>query len=179
MEANAIPIKQANEAGAWYTHRWPWLLAAGPAAVVVAASFTAYLAVTRQDAMVVDDYYKEGKAINQDLRRDREAARLGMHAGLKYDPANGRLSGKIESKATPVTGPLQVNLMHSTLPERDLHLLAVADPDGKFSIALPMLERAQWQVLVENPGHKWRLTGTWTWPKEQGIALAPMMEPAD
>lgn len=38
----------------WYRHRWPWLLMAGPAVVVVAGVFTAWLAISRADALVAD-----------------------------------------------------------------------------------------------------------------------------
>ena len=62
----------------WWRQRWPWLLMAGPAIVIVAGVYTGYLAFTRQDALVVGDYYKQGKAINQDLRRDRAATALGL-----------------------------------------------------------------------------------------------------
>ena len=38
----------------WYREPWPWLLMAGPAIVVVAGLFTAYLAVTSFDGFAVD-----------------------------------------------------------------------------------------------------------------------------
>ena len=50
---------------------------AGPATVVVAGLITAWLAFHGEDGLVVDDYYKQGLAINQTLgRRDASA-----HAG--------------------------------------------------------------------------------------------------
>ena len=47
--------------------RWPWLLASGPAIVVVASLATAWLAATRADPVVADDYYKLGLTINRRL----------------------------------------------------------------------------------------------------------------
>ena len=67
-----------KEVAPWYRHRWPWLLMLGPFAVVVAGFVTMWISFTGADALVVDDYYKQGKAINQDLRRDRVAATLGL-----------------------------------------------------------------------------------------------------
>jgi len=46
---------------------WPWLLAAGPVLVVVASLLTAWLAATRSDNVVADDYYKLGLTINRRL----------------------------------------------------------------------------------------------------------------
>jgi hypothetical protein len=47
--------------------RWPWLLAAGPALVVVASVATAVIAASGSDGLVADDYYKLGLTINRRL----------------------------------------------------------------------------------------------------------------
>ena len=62
----------------WYREPWPWLLMAGPALVVVAGLTTAWIAVTHEDGLVADDYYKRGLAINQELRRDSAAVSLDV-----------------------------------------------------------------------------------------------------
>ena len=155
----------------WYTHRWPWLLMLGPAVVAVAGIATSYVAFTSQDALVVGDYYKKGKAINQDLRRDRAAAAIGLALDLRYDAAEGLLRGRIGS-ARPLAGEtLSVRLQHATQPARDMVLLARPDADGNFSVALPMLERSRWQVLVEGRNRDWRLEGAWQWPAEREVAI--------
>ena len=58
---SAIPsiIDRVNSSKPWYLHRWPWRLMMGPFLVVIAATYTGWIAFTRQDAMVVDDYYKQ------------------------------------------------------------------------------------------------------------------------
>ena len=38
----------------WYRHRWPWILMAGPAIVVVAGIATAVIAVATADTIVTD-----------------------------------------------------------------------------------------------------------------------------
>jgi len=155
----------------WYAHRWPWLLMIGPVTVVVAGIYTGWLAFSRPDALVVDDYYKQGKAINQDLRRDRVAAGMGLSLDLRYDPAAGRLNGRLLGYGKPISGPVQVRLIHSTRPERDINLTAQPDQTGTFSIALPLLERARWQVLMEDTQRDWRLSGTWMWPQETTVEI--------
>jgi len=155
----------------WYTHRWPWLLMMGPALVAVAGIATCYVAFTGQDALVVGDYYKQGKAINQDLRRDRAAAALGLSAGFRYDAAEGMLRGHIGS-SKPLSGEtLSIRLQHATQPARDMVLLARPDANGDFSVALPMLERSRWQVLVEGKKRDWRLEGSWQWPAEREVSI--------
>ena len=155
----------------WYRHRWPWLLMIGPALVVLAGAYTTWLAVKSSDALVVDDYYKQGKAINQDLRRDRVASQLKMGAELAYDPAAGRLLGKLSGDPAARSGAIHLRLVHSTQPEKDQSFLLKPDPQGHFSAALPMLEIARWNVLVENESREWRLLGTWKWPQDKTITI--------
>src|SRR4051812_48896162 len=102
----------------WYSHRWPWFLMAGPLFVIVGGSFAGWLAISRPDAMVVDDYYKQGKAINQDLRRDHVASALRLQADLAYAPAAGRIEGAIASAGQPLPGRLHLYLAHPTQPAK-------------------------------------------------------------
>jgi len=66
----------------WYRNRWPWLLMAGPAIVVVAALATAWLAWSTDDGVVADDYYKRGLVINKQLARSDRGEALGLGAVL-------------------------------------------------------------------------------------------------
>src|SRR5581483_9374695 len=54
---------------------WPWLLAAGPALVVVASLATAWIAFRHDDALVAADYYKLGLLINRRLAASPPPAR--------------------------------------------------------------------------------------------------------
>ncbi|PQP02188.1 cytochrome oxidase assembly protein [Massilia phosphatilytica] len=146
-----------NGATPWYTHRWPWLLMLGPATVLAGGAYVAWLAARHPDALVVDDYYKQGKAINQDLRRDRAATKLGLALRAEYDPRAGTLAGRLTGPAAPFT----VYLAHPTLPQRDLRVFVRPAPDGSFSVALPVLERTHWQVAVEGALRDWRLAKGW------------------
>src|SRR5688500_11075293 len=109
----------------WYAQRWPWLLMLGPTLVILAGSFTIWIAFSHQDAMVVDDYYKQGKAINQDLRRDRAATALGLSASWRYDAAAGKLNGTLLSFGAPAAGKVQIHFSHATQPEKDFKVEAV------------------------------------------------------
>ncbi len=155
----------------WYTHRWPWLLMLGPAIVVVAGSYTGYLAYSNPDPLVVGDYYKRGKAINQDLRRDRVATERAMAVALDYDAAAGQLNGTIHSGAAASGEALVLRLSHATLPQKDLHFVVQPDAQGTFSLALPMLERSRWQVVVEGDKRDWRLEGHWAWPAQRAVEI--------
>lgn len=155
----------------WYKHRWPWLLMLGPAIVVVAGVNLGIIAYRGQDAMVVDDYYKQGKAINQDLRRDRAAAAMRLAFDARYDPASEKLAGTLTSGGQPLAAPFSIHLAHATQPGKDRKLEVVPDGEGRFSVALPKLERARWQVAVEGGKRDWRLAAAWHWPRETALSI--------
>jgi hypothetical protein len=161
-----------EEAQAWYRHRWPWLLMAGPAAVLVAGFITMWISFSGADALVVDDYYKQGKAINQDLRRDQAAAALGLSASVSYDAAGGVLSGQLAG--APNVRAVKLLLVHPTVPAKDLRFSVQLSRSGMFSVALPLLERAHWQVQMEDTGRDWRLHGNWSWPEQRSIHIQPL-----
>ena len=168
---HSAPTLKLRTAAPWYAQRWPWLLMLGPIVVIVAGIITGWLAYTRQDAMVVDDYYKRGKAINQDLRRDRVASAMRLSFEARYDAAKGVLRGELTTFGKPVTTPFRISLAHSTLPEKDMVLEAVPDAQGHFAVALPMLERARWQVAVEGGQGGWRLASELRWPAQQSVRI--------
>lgn len=157
--------------GPWYAQRWPWLLMLGPALVIVAGIVTGWLAWSRQDAMVVGDYYKKGKAINQELRRDRVASAMRLSLSARYDAAAGVLRGELTSFGKPLAVPFRLSLAHSTQPEKDIVLDTVPDAQGRFTLPLPGLARARWQVVAEGGERSWRLGSVWQWPAQQDIVI--------
>lgn len=171
MRTNIRSRMTPTVARPWYLHRWPWLIMLGPAVVVVAGIHTTWVAFTQQDALVVDDYYKEGKVINQDLSRDRIAADMRLQATLRYDPAAGTLSGTVNGLGDAATGKLTIKLVHSTQPEKDINLQAIPDRDGAFQVALPMFDIARWQVLIESERRDWRLHQVWDYPKQRSVSI--------
>ncbi|MDQ9170511.1 FixH family protein [Oxalobacteraceae bacterium R-40] len=169
MQTVSASLDKNQDMRPWYAHRWPWLLMLGPVAVILAGIHTTMIAFAAQDALVVDDYYKQGKAINMDLRRDRVAADMRLEMDMSYDAAkgvvNGSLSGLQNNEA------ILLSLVHSTQPEKDIKLRVQPDAQGRFSATVPMLDIARWQVLVENEQRDWRLLGSWNWPQERRIAI--------
>ncbi len=171
MTTTFLPADAGHDGGPWYTHRWPWLVMSGPAAVVVAASFSGWLAFSRQDQMVVDDYYNQGLLINQDIRRDTAASALGLAFHGHYNPATERFDGTLTSLGRPIGGTVQIGLRHATDPRKDRNVLARVSPNGSFSVLLPLLEKSRWSVVVIDQRRSWRLAGIWQWPQTGDVTL--------
>jgi hypothetical protein len=149
----------------WYRERWPWILMAGPAIVVVAGLFTAWLAIRSDDGLVVDDYYKQGLAINQTLGRSDAAGRLGMAAELRL--TDGRIRVLLGGAAGP--GALTLRLVHPTRSGTDQSLALAATAPGVYEGWLPPLQPGRWHVLLE--ARDWRLTGDWVLPAAGALTL--------
>lgn len=164
-----IPLRTAPQP--WYTQRWPWLLMLGPALVVVAGVITGVVAYQRQDAMVVDDYYKRGKTINMDLRRDRVASAMRLALSASYDPTGATLRGNLSSFGKAYRAPFSIALAHATQPQKDIALSITPDQNGNFSVPLAKLEAGRWQVVVEAAGREWRLASQWRWPLQPAVSI--------
>ncbi len=58
----------------WWKFGHVWLVVSGPLVVVVASFITLYLAVTRPDPVVSEDYYQQGININQKRQASQDAS---------------------------------------------------------------------------------------------------------
>lgn len=140
----------------WYRQRWPWLLMLMPAIAVLAGFVTLWLALSTNNAMVVDDYYREGKAINLELARDREAQVRGLGAVLATEA--GAVTVHLETGSGALPPALHLRVIHATRAELDRAYRLVRIAPGVYadpSASLPAPGR--WQVLIEDPERSWRL----------------------
>ncbi len=151
---------------AWYREPWPWILMSGPAIVVVAGFITAWLAFSNADGLVVDDYYKQGLAINQTLGRRDTAARLGVRAEVYFGV--GRVSVNIEN--AEVRGKLKLRLVHPSRVGRDQSVELAAVRPGGYEGALQMPPPGRWHVVLEDSD--WRLAGDWILPAAGVLVLS-------
>jgi len=67
----------------WYRYGWPWFLISIPFVSIILGSTMLYLALQANNSLVVDDYYKEGKAYNLIIERDKLASLLGIGAQVR------------------------------------------------------------------------------------------------
>jgi hypothetical protein len=129
----------------------------GPVIVVIAGFFTLYLAISGADGLVVDDYYKEGKAINQALHRDDIARQAGLQARVTFDQTIDRVEVAVRAasgKALPDS--LRLTLVHATRGGFD-HIVPLVGNNGAYVGTAPPLRVGKWNVLLEDPEKQWRL----------------------
>ena len=142
----------------WYREPWPWLLAIMPATAVIAGTLTAWYAFTTSDGLVVDDYYKQGKAINQTKERDQLANTLGITAQLK--PQGSVLELQLTGQMQTPPGLLNLKAMHPTRMGDD-HEIKLSWDGAAYRGKLPALTAAKYRLQLTPEYGNWRLTGEW------------------
>lgn len=151
-----------TSASPWYRHPWPWILMAGPFAVIVAGAVTTYLAVVSNDGLVEDDYYKQGLAVNQTSARARQAGKLGVQADVMQS-ADGRQLRLFLRAApgTPLPPTLKLRITHPTRAGVDQDVSLRGDGTGAYSGLLKAPLTGRWHIALEDEKREWRLTGDW------------------
>jgi len=157
----------------WYREPWPWILMAGPLAVVLAGIVTVWLAVATEDGVVADDYYKRGLAINQTIAREEAAAAAGYRARVIANPSGDRLRVYLSAaQGTAQPAAVRLRLVHPTRKGLD-QSLELAAAGGYFEGAIQPLRPGRWQLILEDREATWRLTGEWQQPGGVEAELRP------
>ncbi|MEO7404735.1 MAG: FixH family protein [Burkholderiales bacterium] len=148
---------EASVALPWYREPWPWLLALGPALVIVAGIVTTYLAVVTADGLVADDYYKRGLTINRELARDARAAALGLTALAHYDADNKQVIVTITGVDPASLDSMQLRIVHPARAAADRQVALMGGASGHFTAALDEPPQGPARLMLEGAG--WRLVG--------------------
>ena len=156
---------------AWYRQGWPWFLIALPASAVVAGFATLWFAVTSDDGLVVDDYYKQGLAIQKTMARATEAARLGLEADISI--SSEQVTVRLHSgQGAALPEALFFTITHPTRSHMDQHVSLVGG-NGIYTARIQPLQTGRWHLVLEDESRAWRLTGATDLPTETEVRLIP------
>jgi uncharacterized protein len=148
---STLPIVQS---GPWHRQRWPWFLMLGPAIVLVAGAYTAWLAYHTDDGLVARNYYKRGLLINRTLQRDHNAAALKIFAQGAWNADGRSLSVQVRGLAQPAPEPVLRVVYDRTGAEHIVRLRDIGG--GRYEAALARPADARWRAVLETDD--WRLT---------------------
>lgn len=138
----------------WYKQFWPWFLIVLPMCAVIASLTTLKIALDNSDSLVADEYYKEGKGINMDLRKIKYAQQIGMKFLIKVNDESLLITqqGGPEYRAA-----LNIKFYHPTIEEKDFNVQATADANYVYRIPLTEAISGPWEVRIEGFDGKWRI----------------------
>jgi hypothetical protein len=142
-------------AARWHHEPWTWLVFGLPAAAVIGSFVTLAIAIRTSDTLVVDDYYKEGLQINKVIKREEQAARLG----LDFSASVGR-DGRLDLHLTAAPGytyppGLTVQLHHATGNGTDRQTELRLVEDGHYQGEAKGMEPGPWYVDLSTA--EWRV----------------------
>jgi hypothetical protein len=153
---NRVSSFPAESALPWYRQRWPWLLVAGPFAVVVASAASAWIALRSDDVIVAQDYYKQGLLINQKLPRATPASQRAPGASIAVETDRQLHVRLLETPLAPSRLKLTFARPGDRSAEQRIELALTAD--GDWVGAMPALASGRWIVALES--ESWRLPVT-------------------
>jgi hypothetical protein len=148
---------------------------AGPFIVVVAGIATAWIAVSTNDGLVTEDYYKKGLAVNQTIAQSERATQHGLQAALSLSPdrLRMRLSASDAQFVPPST--LVASISHPTRAGLDQRAI-LKRQDDLYVADFRLPASGHWLVLVEDEARTWRLLGNVLLPA-QGETLIGGVQP--
>ena len=152
----------------WYKQLWPWILIAIPVITALKAVHTIIIMQQHSPDLVVDDYYKAGKAINMQLAKYREAALRNLDAHVLV--AGNRAVVRF-AENTVLEGSVHLDFYHPTIAERDFALDAERSGELLYVATLPITPSGKWQLVVSDASKEWKLRTTLQLPATAEIKL--------
>ena len=155
----------------WYKQFWPWFLIVVPIITMAVGITVITLAVTGEDSLVIDDYYKQGKAINNKLEKIKVAKALNLLTEITF------LKDKVELRFLshdPNNGAaLTLDFYHSTQSERDFVINLTQRADGTYQAPVEKSLSGKWRVSLHPFHNKWKIQQDITLPQSGPITFAP------
>lgn len=121
--------------------------------------------------MVVDDYYKKGKAINLELSKFDRAKALYLHADLTV--SNGVVTVNFTKGDSLKPAALKVSFYHTTLKDKDVDLMLAPNANGAYSGVSEKLLDARYTVFIEPIGGEWKLKENIKLPYDSAFKIKP------
>ncbi|MCG9696675.1 FixH family protein [Shewanella sp. Isolate11] len=143
-----------NQPQAWYKQFWPWFLIILPLSAVIASINLLMISIDNKDSLVSEDYYKEGKAINMDLRKIKHARQLGLQFELLVNDYELTIT---QHGGESYLAALRVHFFHPTIQARDFDQIATADGAQIYRLKLDEPIKGAWEVRLESFDNSWRI----------------------
>ncbi|QJR79302.1 FixH family protein [Alteromonas pelagimontana] len=155
----------------WYKQFWPWFLITVPIISFAVGGLMFHLASDTTDSLVVDDYYKEGKAINARLDKLEQARKLNITSDLKIH--NDTIILEFHSGIPREGEALKLTFYHVTLKEKDTSVLLTRDASGLYRGTIDQPLEGKWHVTLTPLDESWKIQQSVTLPRADTIKFNP------
>ncbi len=129
------------------------------------------MALSGKDSLVSDDYYKEGKAINNTFEKKAIAEELGLSAQLEIRPDSLLLEfdGNLPADGTA----LKMNFFHRTLEEKDFIVLLTKNSLDQYVGYHELDPQGRWRVTLSDFDETWKIQRLISLPHAGKIRFEP------
>ncbi|WP_257285335.1 FixH family protein [Endozoicomonas sp. SESOKO1] len=131
----------------WYREPWAWYIVGILMVTFAWGGFQVYTAFTHQDSVVIDDYYKNGKTINQDMTRIDNARSLAVAGILTIDELIGEVRVKMQGSPDAWPEQLKLSFLSPVFKDKD-KAITLTRSFGISSIASGIAQPGQNPVYV-------------------------------
>ena len=170
----------------WYREFWFWFVFGPLIYIIIMCSITVTIALKGADDVIIDNYYKEGRMINQALEQDKRAQELGLSGELSFDRTTGEVSLTVANPPADVTlMPEQLLLMmgHPVKAAKDQLITLTAIAPGKYRGELVTEPDYAWYLtlypikdLAQRNAAPWTLSGDIDFRTAETALLAPRVK---
>lgn len=154
----------------WYKQPWLWFLIIFPAASITWSIFMITVALNTNNAMVNDDYQKQGRGIVLRRSRDEAARSIGLQAKLDFDEKSANLTMNDDNGKSDYPYVV-LNLYHPTLTGKDRTIQFRPIGKGQYTATLNQPLDGRWYFDLRGPDNNWRLKGEAYLPLSQDLIL--------
>lgn len=155
----------------WYKQFWPWFLIIVPLTSMILSFTMMNLAFTGEDSMVIDDYYKEGRAINLKIQKLQQAQNLNISTKTQV------FSDYVEVifiSGEPENGEaLTLDFFHSTQKFKDFSVTLFRDANGVYRAPLTEDILGKWQLSLHPFNENWKIQKVVSLPQTSPFDLKP------
>ena len=149
-----------SDKNVWFKNPWVWLIIALPLSAVIGGIATVIITNKHQPDMVVDEYYKKGKAINQELTLYENAEKLNIAFDIRVT------QHRVELKANQDFPALKLQFSHSTLAHKDFDLVLTKNAKGTFSSTFDHEIDGKWLLFVSPMDMSWKMKSMMALPNQ-------------
>ncbi len=133
----------------WYKEPWPWFIISIIVISITWGTIQLVIALQKADSVVVDDYYKSGKAINIDLTRDQNALQLAINASILIDDMSGEVRAKVSGQLHHFPETLKLSLLSPLFSDKDTTVTLRRTVSGDYVGQLEKFTPGRYYVQLE------------------------------
>jgi hypothetical protein len=170
----------------WYRQFWFWFVFSPLIYIVIMCSITVTIALKGADDVIIDNYYKEGRMINQALEQDKHAQALGLSGELRFDRTSGDVMltiANIPADTKLMPDELLLMMGHPVKAAKDQLVVLKAISPGHYRGELHAEPDYSWYLtlypindLEQRKAAPWTLSGEIDFRAADTTVLAPRVK---